>query len=79
MKDTYLFELYRYQWLRVDYGDKEYIVKKRCSHSSVVCDDKLFIFGGINDGVFNGSKFFVINLDVSKAKMHLNKAGKTLK
>ena len=79
LKDTYLFELYRYQWLRVDYGDKEYIVKKRCSHSSVVCDDKLFIFGGINDGVFNGSKFFVINLDVSKAKMHLNKAGKTLK
>ena len=49
LKDTYLFELYRYQWLRVDYGDKEYIVKKRCSHSSVVCDDKLFIFGGIND------------------------------
>ena len=79
LKDTYLFELYRYQWLRVDYGDKEYIVKKRCSHSSVVCDDKLFIFGGINDGVFNGSKFFVINLDVSKAKMHLNKTGKTLK
>jgi N-acetylneuraminic acid mutarotase len=79
LKDTYLFELYRYQWLRVDYGDKEYIVKKRCSHSSVVCDDKLFIFGGINDGVFNGSKFFVINLDVSKAKMNLIKSGKTLK
>ena len=79
LKDTYLFELYRYQWLRVDYGDKDYIVKKRCSHCSTICDNKLFIFGGINDGVFNGSKFFVINLDVNKAKMSLLKSGKMTK
>ena len=79
LSDTYLFELYRYQWLRVDYGDKNYIVKKRCSHCSVICDEKLFIFGGINDGVFNGSKFFVINLDAHKAKAHLIKTGKILK
>ena len=79
LKDTYLFELYRYQWLRVDYGDKDYIVKKRCSHCSTICDNKLFIFGGINDGVFNGSKFFVINLDVNKAKMSLLKSGKMIK
>ena len=77
LKDTYLFELYRYQWLRIDYGDKDYIVKKRCSHCSVVCEDKLFIFGGINDGVFNESKFFVINLDVNKVKGTLIKAEKT--
>ena len=79
LKDTYLFELYRYQWLKVDYGDKEYVVKKRCSHCSVISDNKLFIFGGINDGVFNGSKFFVINLDINKAKMNLLKAGKNIK
>ena len=79
LKDTYLFELYRYQWLKVDYGDKEYVVKKRCSHCSVISDNKLFIFGGINDGVFNGSKFFVINLDINKAKMNLLKAGKIIK
>ena len=79
LTDTYLFELYRYQWLRVDYGDKKNIVKKRCSHCSVICEDKLFIFGGINDGNFNGSKFFIINLDVEKAKTNASKMGKILK
>ena len=79
LKDTYLFELYRYQWLKVDYGDKEYVVKKRCSHCSVISDNKLFIFGGSNDGVFNGSKFFVINFDINKAKNNLLKAGKIIK
>ena len=68
LKDTYIFELFRYQWLKVDYGENEYIVKKRCSHCGIISDDKLYIFGGINDGVFNGSKFFVINLDTNRTK-----------
>ena len=68
LNDTYLFELYRYQWLKVEYGDKENFVKKRCSHCSIICENKLFIFGGINDGAFNGSKFFVIDLDTNKAR-----------
>ena len=76
LSDTYLFDLYRYHWLRVDYGDKDNIVKKRCSHCSVICENKLFIFGGINDGTFNGSKFFVINLDINKGKINLDKGGK---
>ena len=68
LKDTYIFELFRYQWLKVEYGENEYIVKKRCSHCGIISDDKLYIFGGINDGVFNGSKFFVINLDTNRTK-----------
>ena len=79
LKDTYLFELFRYQWLRVDYGFKENIVKKRCSHCSVICENKLFIFGGINDGIFIGSKFFVINLEAYKAKTNTLKLGKIMK
>ena len=71
LNDTYLFELYRYEWIRVDYGEKEKIVRPRCSHCSVICRNKLFIFGGINDKSFNGSKFFIINLDVNKAKERL--------
>ena len=76
LNDTYLFELFRYQWLKVDYGDKEYLVKKRCSHCSIICENQIFIFGGINDIGFNGSKFFVIDLDTNKAKDHLIKLGK---
>ena len=68
LNDTYLFELYRYEWIRVDYGEKESIVKGRFSHCSVICRNKLFIFGGINDEFYNGSNFFIINLDVNKAK-----------
>ena len=30
----------------------------------------------INDGTFNGSKFFVINLDINKGKINLDKGGK---
>ena len=71
LNDTYLFELFRYEWIKVDYGEKEGIVKPRCSHCSVICENKLFIFGGINDGTFNGSKFFVINLDINKGKINI--------
>ena len=71
LNDTYLFELYRYEWLKVDYGEKEKIVKPRCSHCSVICRNKLYIFGGINDETFNGSSFFIINLDINKGKENL--------
>ena len=71
LNDTYLFELYRYEWIRVDYGEKEKIVRPRCSHCSVICRNKLFIFGGINEQTFNGSSFFIINLDINKAKEDL--------
>ena len=71
LNDTYLFELFRYEWIKVDYGEKEGMVKPRCSHCSVICSNKLFIFGGINDETFNGSSFFIINLDINKAKDNL--------
>ena len=72
LKDTYLFELYRYQWIKVDYGEKEKIVRPRCSHFSVLCNNnKLFILGGINEKSYNGGNFFIINLDINKAKESL--------
>lgn len=71
LNDTYLFELYRYQWIKVDYGEKEKIVRPRCSHCSVIFRNKLYIFGGINEKSFNGSNFFIINLDVNSAKESL--------
>ena len=72
LKDTYLFELYRYQWIKVDYGEKAKIVKPRCSHCSVICKNKLFILGGINEKSFNGGNFFIINLDINKARQNLS-------
>ena len=71
LNDTYLFELYRYEWIRVDYGEKEKNVRPRFSHNSVICGNKLFIFGGINDETYVGGSFFIINLDINKAKESL--------
>ena len=62
LKDTFLFELYRWEWIRVNYGDFEQLVKPRFSHSGIIYQGKLIIFGGVNEQGFSGSNFFLINL-----------------
>ncbi len=62
LRDTYLFELYRYEWIKVNYGYFEEYVKPRFSHSGVIYQGKLIIFGGVNEQGFNGSNFFLIKL-----------------
>ena len=62
LKDTYLFELFRFEWIRVKYGCFESLVRPRFSHAAVIYKDKLIIFGGVNEQGFNGSNFFLIKL-----------------
>ena len=62
LKDTYLFELLKFQWVRVIYGCFESIIKPRFSHAGVIYQKKLIIFGGVNEQGFNGSNFFLIKL-----------------
>ena len=71
LKDTYLFELYRQEWIRVDYGVKESKVKNRYSHQGIINHNKLFIFGGIDENRYKGSDFFIINLDPVVAQQSL--------
>ena len=62
LKDTYLFELLRFEWIRVLHGCFDSIVKPRFSHASVIYNKRLIIFGGVNEQGFSGSNFFMIKL-----------------
>ena len=66
LKDTYLFELFRFEWIRVKYGCFKSLVRPRFSHAAVIYKDKLIIFGGVNDQGFNGSNFFLIKLETEE-------------
>ena len=62
LKDTYLFELLRFEWIRVIHGIFDSIVKPRFSHAAVIYGKRLIIFGGVNEQGFSGSNFFLIKL-----------------
>ena len=62
LKDTYLFDLLRFEWIRVLHGCFDSIVKPRFSHASVIYNKRLIIFGGVNEQGFSGSNFFMIKL-----------------
>ena len=66
LKDTYLFELLKFEWIRVNYGCFESFIKPRFSHSGIIYNKKLFIFGGVNEQGYNGSNFFLIKLEMEK-------------
>ena len=66
LNDTYVLELYKMEWLRVDFGDLE--IKHRFGHSAVISGRNLIIFGGMNWENYLGSALFIINLDTEKAQ-----------
>lgn len=63
LKDTYLFELFKFEWIKVNYGCLEPFIKPRFSHAGIIYHKKLIIFGGVNEQGFNGSNFFLIKLE----------------
>ena len=65
LNDTYIFELEFLQWHKVTlYSNIEgFKVMPRCAHKSVVHDNKLIIFGGMNNQSYIGSCLFIIRLD----------------
>jgi hypothetical protein len=63
LKDTYLFDLFKFEWIKVNYGCFESMIKPRFSHAGIIYQKKLIIFGGVNEQGFNGSNFFLIKLE----------------
>ena len=65
LNDTYIFDLEFLQWNKVTlYSNIEgFKVMPRCAHRSVVHDNKLIIFGGMNNQSYIGSCLFIIRLD----------------
>ena len=58
---------FSFDWIRVDMynnTDNNFVVVKRCGHCTMLFDDKLFIFGGMNSKNFVGSALFIVNLNI---------------
>lgn len=79
LNDTFVFELSKFEWIEVKISMAEMTtIEARCGHSSVVYsnrnlikDNKLIIFGGLNDTNYIGSSLFIINLDSSSGSVQL--------
>ena len=65
LNDLYILDLFSFDWIQVRLynTDPRMKVVKRCGHCSILYDDKLFVFGGMNSGSFVGSALFVVDLD----------------
>ena len=65
LNDTYIFDLEFLEWHKVTlYSNIEgFKVMPRCAHKSVVHNNKLIIFGGMNNQSYIGSCLFIIRLD----------------
>ena len=60
--DTFVFELYRLEWVKVVFSD-DIKALHRYNHGAAVVGKNLIIFGGMNGNHFLGSGLFVVNLD----------------
>ena len=63
LNDTFILEVHRMEWLKVNYDIDNNLIKFRCGHQSVICGNDLIIFGGMDEKNFVGSCLFFINLD----------------
>ena len=65
LNDTYIFDLEFLEWHKVTlFSNIEgFKVMPRCAHKSVVHNNKLIIFGGMNNQSYIGSCLFIIKLD----------------
>ena len=65
LDDTYIFDLDLFQWNKIDLisNTLDFKVMPRCAHDSVICSDKLIIFGGMNNHSYLGTSLFIISLN----------------
>ena len=59
--DLYILDLFSFDWISIRlYNTNPWMkVVKRSGHCSILYDDKLFVFDGMNSGSFIGSALFV--------------------
>ena len=65
--DTFVFDLEFFEWYSVELYSNlaEFKILSRCGHQSIIYNNKLIIFGGMNNNNYIGSSLFIINLDFS--------------
>ena len=67
LNDTFILNLYNFDWIKIILYNNffNFKVLNRCAHSSIIYNNKLIIFGGMNNNNYLGSILFIINLDVN--------------
>ena len=63
LNDTFLLDLFYFNWIQVEYFNTIKDIPPRYSHQSIIDGNNLFIFGGTNDKNFLGSEMLIIELD----------------
>ena len=65
--DTFVFDLEFFEWFSVELYSQfsQFKILSRCGHQSVIYNNKLIIFGGMNNNNYIGSSLFIVNLDFS--------------
>ena len=63
LNDTFILDLFSFNWIEVEYFNKEYKVPPRYFHQSIIVKGELFIFGGINKNQYIGSEMLVLDLN----------------
>lgn len=63
LNDTFILDLFYFNWIQVEYFNKIKEIPPRYSHQSIIDGNNLFIFGGTNDDNFLGSEMLIIELD----------------
>ena len=65
MDDTFILELVNLNWIKIKlYSNNDnFKVISRFGHNSSIFDNKLIIFGGMNNNNYIGSSLFIVNLD----------------
>lgn len=72
LNDTFILDLYSYNWIEVEYFNREYKVPPRFYHQAIIFKGELYIFGGLNENEYIGSEMLVLDLN-SNAKCEKEK------
>jgi len=63
LNDTFILDLFSYNWIEVEYFNKEYKVPPRFFHQAVIIKGDLLIFGGLNEKEYIGSEMLILDLN----------------
>ena len=63
LNDTFILDLFSFNWIEVEYFNKECKVLPRYFHQAIIIKGELYIFGGINKNKYIGSEMLVLDLN----------------
>ena len=63
LNDTFILDLSSFNWVEVEYFNKNCKVPPRYFHQAIIIKGELFIFGGINENEYIGSEMLILDLN----------------